>query len=123
MKADVPQGSVLGPVLWNIAFDSVIRLAEDEEFGNIICYADDTLVVVTGRNLLHTKIRASVFASKVINHIQRLGLEVAAEKTEAIIFHPKKVSEDIPRSIFINGVAIDPASSIKLGRAPRRERV
>jgi len=42
-----------------------------------------------------------------------LGLEVAAEKTEAIIFHPKKVSEDIPRSIFINGVAIDLASSIK----------
>lgn len=52
MEAGVPQSSVLGPMLWNIAFDSVIRLADDEDHCNIICYADDTLAIVTGKNLL-----------------------------------------------------------------------
>lgn len=70
--------------------DSVLGLAENEEHCNIVCYADDTLVIVTGLNLLHTRLRASVFIGKVIDHISRLGLTVATDKTEAIIFHPKE---------------------------------
>ncbi|KMQ91059.1 reverse transcriptase [Lasius niger] len=41
VRAGVPQGSVLGPLLWNIAFDSVLRL-DAEEGCHTVCYADDT---------------------------------------------------------------------------------
>lgn len=44
--AGVPQGSVLGPLLWNVAFDSVLRVFT-EEGCNIIYYADDTLIIAS----------------------------------------------------------------------------
>lgn len=50
MEVGVSQRSVLGPVLWNIAFDSVLGLAENENKCEIVCYADDTLIVVTGED-------------------------------------------------------------------------
>ena len=43
----VPQGSVLGPLLWNIAYDAVLRVPMPPESA-LACYADDTLVLVWG---------------------------------------------------------------------------
>lgn len=112
MEAGVPQGSVLGPVLWNIAFDSVVRMAEDEEYGYILCYADDTLIIVTGRDPRTTYLRASILTTRVVNHINSLGLTVAKDKTEVIIFHTREV-EGVPTSIEIGDAIISFRPSIK----------
>lgn len=80
MEAGVPQGSVLGPVLWNVAYDSVLKMAENEEYCQIVCYADDTIVIVTGMNVEQTILESRAFTTRVINHISRLGLSVAVEK-------------------------------------------
>lgn len=45
----IPQGFVLGPLLWNLGFDPVIRAAVPDRVV-VVCYADDTLVLVTGRS-------------------------------------------------------------------------
>ncbi|KMQ92579.1 reverse transcriptase [Lasius niger] len=89
MEAGVPQGSVLGPVLWNLGFDCILDIAEDDENSNILCYADDTLVVVTGRNCELTCLKASILVNRVIDRIRGLGLSVATNKTEAILFTVK----------------------------------
>ena len=43
----VPQGSVLDPLLWNIAYDAVLRVPMPPN-STLACYADDTLVLVWG---------------------------------------------------------------------------
>ncbi|KMQ92167.1 reverse transcriptase [Lasius niger] len=112
MEAGVPQGSVLGSVLWNISFDGVLEVANDDNNCSILCYADDTLIVTTGNDLTCTRIRACVMAQKVISWISRLGLSVATDKTDAILFYGKG-TENQPSHIVIKNVCIDFAASIK----------
>ncbi|CAK1579824.1 unnamed protein product [Parnassius mnemosyne] len=47
MSCGVPQGSVLGPLLWNIGYDWVLR-GELPSGAELTCYADDTLVTARG---------------------------------------------------------------------------
>ncbi|RVE40481.1 hypothetical protein evm_014869 [Chilo suppressalis] len=48
MACGVPQGSVLGPLLWNLAYDWVLRGTLLPRTA-VICYADDTLIAVRGK--------------------------------------------------------------------------
>lgn len=89
MCAGVPQGSVLGPLLWDVAFDPVLRL-EQEEGCCTVCYADDTLIVATAAGAFDAALRANIMAARVVRCIKRLGLQVAAEKTEAFLSRQKE---------------------------------
>lgn len=70
--AGVLQGSVLGPLLWNIAFDSVLRL-RTEDGCHTVCYADDTLIVSTSDRLFDAIVKANIqIASHTANQETRL---------------------------------------------------
>ena len=49
----VPQGSVLGPILWNLGYNSVLETPLPTGV-QLFCYADDTLVIATGRQWTRT---------------------------------------------------------------------
>jgi len=87
--AGVPQGSVLGPLLWNIAFDSVLQL-RTESGCHTVCYADDTLIISTSDRLFDAIVKANIQIARVTRQIKKLGLKVAEAKTEAVLFCKKK---------------------------------
>ncbi|GBP00325.1 Putative 115 kDa protein in type-1 retrotransposable element R1DM [Eumeta japonica] len=46
----VPQGSVLGPLLWNIMYDGLLKVPLPTEV-NFVAYADDIAVVIVAKQL------------------------------------------------------------------------
>ncbi|CAG4946299.1 unnamed protein product [Colias eurytheme] len=100
----VPQGSVLGPMLWNFAYDAVLRVNLPRSV-SVICYADDTLLIAEGESYREATHFAELGISRVVNKIQDLGLKIAPHKTEALWFHK------LPRRIE------PPSSSLSVGNA------
>lgn len=71
----VPQGSVIGPFLWNITYDQILRVEKlpDTE---MICYADDTIVIACTDNYEAAKTKAIIVVERVLDRIAQLNLEV-----------------------------------------------
>ncbi|XP_046629516.1 uncharacterized protein LOC124309827 [Neodiprion virginianus] len=89
VTAGVPQGSVLGPLLWNLTFDEVLR-GEGVADCAIVCYADDTLVLSSAGDPSTAVALANAMVARVVRRISGLGLTVAASKTEAVLFRRLK---------------------------------
>src|SRR5436190_1118481 len=98
MQAGVPQGSVLGLTLWNIAFNRIVRGGNQGANCRTICYVDDTLVLVVGFSLESATLHANQKTYETIRRSQALGLEVATEKTEIVLFDGRR---NLPRDFTI----------------------
>lgn len=83
-----PQGSVLGPVLWNILHDSVIRRMS-VSVEDVVCYADDTLLIVGGDTAPEVEGRAAEALRLLSQLLAENGLELNTAKTEMLSFFPR----------------------------------
>ncbi|KMQ91607.1 reverse transcriptase [Lasius niger] len=110
VTSGVPQGSILGPLLWNIGYVYVPETGL-EQGCRILCYADDTLILVTSDNTRDIVNKANLQTDLVINRIRRLGLRVSAPKTEMIIFYGRKSEREIV--IRVDGEPIVARDSLK----------
>ncbi|XP_041977427.1 uncharacterized protein LOC121731828 [Aricia agestis] len=107
----VPQGSALGPELWDLGFDHVLRGANLPGV-ELVAYADDTAVVCRAKTHREATILATAAVAQVVRRIQALGLTVALNKTEAIIFHGPRNAPPPGLAIIVGGTSIQIASTM-----------
>lgn len=75
-----PQGSVLGPVLWDVLFESLLV----RDFGpgsGIIAYADDALITVKGNTRAQVERALSVALGEVCDWAKTSKMTISVEKT------------------------------------------
>ncbi len=99
----VPQGSILGPLLFLIFVNNITTALPPHE-ANLIMYADDLQVVLTGKpKELKTIVSRTETLLKNIKHwYDSIGLKVNPDKTKWIIIGSKHNTCNIPDDITIS---------------------
>ncbi|XP_029157037.1 uncharacterized protein LOC114929629 [Nylanderia fulva] len=105
-------GSVLGPLMWNLAYDVTLRTALPPGC-NVICYADDTLVMVGGDIWGEAVARANIAVARVVYTIEEVGLKVAPQKTEAVFFHDGSHGAPPKVQILVGNTPVKVGTQIK----------
>jgi Reverse transcriptase (RNA-dependent DNA polymerase)/Endonuclease-reverse transcriptase len=94
----VPQGSVLGPTLWNCFYDEMLRLSIPHT--SLVGYADDLIAVVTAKNKAALEENGSVALEKIFEKAAHMGITIAAPKTEAIVARGRRT---VLSATFVTG--------------------
>lgn len=92
ITAGVPQGSVLGPLLWNVMYDGIFKLKVPEEV-QIVGFADDVAIIVQAQILDDVQLYANEAVRTIKNWLESVNLKLAEHKTESVLISSKRAKE------------------------------
>ena len=105
-----PQGGVLSPVLWNLAFDEVLSMVEGtaiKAFG----YADDLALVGRGPDIQTNISQLQKVLDRVTAWGNTQGLKFSPSKSEAVVFTRKTAK--VQASLRLNGSLLPWSKTVK----------
>ncbi|CAB0030774.1 unnamed protein product [Trichogramma brassicae] len=94
VTAGVPQGSVLGPILWNAMYNKILGLRLPGAV-SIVGFADDIALTIVDKKLEDIKATADDAIRLVRRALSELGLQTADQKTEVLLVTSRKLKESI----------------------------
>lgn len=106
----VPQGSILGPYLFNIYINDIVQIDPSVKF---VIYADDTSLFISDTNCEVLFKRGNEILLKLGEWASCNGLAINTEKTKAVVFRAKNKQLHQNQTLFLNGSPIETVSSFK----------
>lgn len=92
------QGSVLGPDLWNVSYDSLLRL-QMPLTAFLVGYADDVAAVITSATPELAQLTLNQVMRRVNAWMADHGLQLAISKTEIVMLTRKRIPTVIPMAV------------------------
>ena len=118
LKYGVPQGSILGPLLFILYIHDMKQITKNN---TIIVYADDTTVVISGRNITEAKQHCNDILERFYLYFSRNKLSINASKTKYMVYKPniktaenrKRLRDLLTTTIEMNNTKLEEVTSIR----------
>ena len=103
----VPQGTVLGPLLWNVFYDPIVR---EVQHAKMLRFADDAKIYIEVESPADCA-RLQEDVDRVVEWCRRNSIKISAAKTELLLIG-KHFHAWSPR-LVVDGIPVEPASSVR----------
>lgn len=110
LSIGVPQGSVIGPTLWNIHYDGLLKISLPTGV-SFLAFADDVALVASAKDTVALSNLLSEAAEAVSNWLTNTGLQLATQKSEALVITNTRTHNEM--IVYINGEEIAAGKTIK----------
>lgn len=88
------QGSILGPDLWNISYDEILRIEMPGDTF-LVGYADDIAAVISARDSEEAKRKLRQVMIRTMAWLDSHGLRLATQKTEVLLLTRRHIPVEI----------------------------